>query len=280
MGKTWYCWLVRESEMRVLIACEFSGTVRGAFAALGHTAMSCDMLPSEQLGLHYTGDVRHVLDGWQPVQYSGQCDPDGDGWCGTTDSDPATCGCIGPTQDGIEYMERDGVLFGRPEDAPHWDLMVACPPCTYLTIAAEWAYTDGPYHQKVKPATLVGAARRQARAEAYEFFMELWNAPIPRIAIENPVGVMSTLFRKPDQTIHPWQFGHDASKATCLWLRGLPPLQPTDELPGGRKARRGNQTGSGQNNLPPSPDRWKKRSLTYPGIALAMAAQWGVDGAN
>jgi hypothetical protein len=134
---------------------------------------------------------------------------------------------------------------------------------------------DGPYHQQVKPETLVGAARRAARREAYQFVRELADAPIRRIAIENPVGFLSTAWRKPDQTIHPWQFGHDASKATCLWLKGLPKLKPTNELPGGRKARRGNQTGSGQNNLPPTPDRWKKRSLTYPGIAQAMAEQWG-----
>lgn len=263
--------------MRVLVACEFSGTVRDAFAAAGHTAMSCDLLPTEKLGLHYQGDVLHVLDGWQPVQFQADCDPDGDGWCGQIDADPGECGCIGPTQDGIEYLERDGVLFGRPQSAPHWDLMIAHPPCTYLTIAAEWAYTDGPYHQKVKPETLVGAARRKARVDSIAFVKALAGAPIARIAIENPVGVLSTAWRKPDQTIHPWQFGHDASKATCLWLKGLPLLMPTDELPGGRKARRGNQTGSGQNNLTPSPDRWKKRSLTYPGIAAAMADQWGVD---
>jgi hypothetical protein len=122
----------------------------------------------------------------------------------------------------------------------------------------------------------VGADRRRARAKAVEFVEALWRAPVARVAIENPVGALSTLFRKPDQIVHPWQFGDDASKATCLWLRGLPRLVPTDELPGGRAARRENQTASGQNRLPPTPDRWKLRSETYPGIAAAMASQWGL----
>jgi len=206
--------------LRVLIACEFSGTVRDAFTAAGHYAASCDLLPTETPGLHYQGDVRHVL--------------------------------------------NEG-----------WDLMIAHPPCTYLTNAAAWAFGDGPYHQKVKAGTLVGAARRAARDEAVAFVSTLWDAPIARVAIENPVGALSTAWRKPDQTVQPWQFGHDASKATCLWLRGLPPLAPTDVLPGGTAARRANQTGSGQNKLPPTADRWKIRSLTYPRIAAAMAAQWG-----
>jgi hypothetical protein len=101
------------------------------------------------------------------------------------------------------------------------------------------------------------------------------DAPIGRIAIENPVGCISTRIRKPEQIIHPWQFGHDASKATCLWLKGLKNLAPTNILPGGRKARRANQTPSGQNKLGPSPTRWAERSKTYQGIADAMAEQWG-----
>jgi hypothetical protein len=108
--------------------------------------------------------------------------------------------------------------------------------------------------------------------------MMLAKADIPRIAIENPVCIMSSLWRKPDQVIQPWQFGHDASKATCLWLKGLPLLKPTQQveprmIDGGK--RWGNQTDSGQNRLGPSPDRWKIRSETYPGIAAAMADQWG-----
>jgi hypothetical protein len=98
---------------------------------------------------------------------------------------------------------------------------------------------------------------------------------IPKIALENPIGRISTAYRRPDQIIHPWQFGEDASKATCLWLKGLPLLEPTNELPGGRKARRANQTPSGQNKLGPSPTRAADRARTYPGIANAMADQWG-----
>jgi hypothetical protein len=121
--------------------------------------------------------------------------------------------------------------------------------------------------------------RRPERAEqteqALEFVRQLLAAPVPRIALENPIGCISSRIRKPDQIIQPWQFGHDASKATCLWLKGLPLLQPTNILPGGRLARRANQTASGQNRLGPSPDRWKERSKTYEGIASAMAEQWG-----
>ena len=143
-----------------------------------------------------------------------------------------------------------------------WDLMVAHPPCTYLA-------GSGLHWNKRRPE------RAALTEEALEFVQLLLDAPVPRIALENPVGCISTRIRKPDQIIHPWQFGHDASKATCLWLKGLPLLEATDVLPGGRGARRANQTASGQNKLSPSKDRWKLRSLTYPGIAEAMASQWG-----
>ena len=113
---------------------------------------------------------------------------------------------------------------------------------------------------------------------ALEFVRKLLAAPIPHIALENPIGCISSQIRKPDQIIQPWQFGHDASKATCLWLVNLPLLKPTNILPGGRKARRANQTASGQNKLPPSLDRWKLRSITYPGIAEAMVSQWQLFG--
>jgi hypothetical protein len=142
-----------------------------------------------------------------------------------------------------------------------WDLMVAHPPCTYLA-------GSGLHWNKRRPE------RAALTEEALEFVRLLLDAPVPRIALENPVGCISTRIRKPDQIIHPWQFGHDASKATCLWLKGLPLLEATDVLPGGRGARRANQTASGQNKLSPSKDRWKLRSLTYPGIAEAMASQW------
>ncbi len=184
--------------------------------------------------------------------------------------DAWSCDLLPTEADGPHYQCDVREVLGLG-----WDVLIAHPPCTYLTIAAEWAYGDGPYHQRVKPGTLVGAARRAAREEAIEFIAALRAAPIARKGFENPVGVLSSRWRKPDQIIHPWQFGHDASKATCLWLEGLPPLVPTNELPGGRKARRANQTASGQNKLPPTPDRWKLRSVTYPGIAAAMAEQWG-----
>lgn len=165
-----------------------------------------------------------------------------------------------------------------------WDLMIAHPPCTYLTCSAEWAYGDGPYHQRVQPGTLVGAARRKAREQALEFVLALYNAPIPRVAIENPVGVLSSNFREPDQIIQPYEYGDDGSKKTCLWLRGLPLLVPTGLYPP-RLARQkdgksyalrwGNQTDSGQHRESPSPDRWKERSRTWQGWADAMADQWG-----
>jgi hypothetical protein len=159
-----------------------------------------------------------------------------------------------------------------------WDLAIFHPDCTFLTCSAEWAYGDGPYHQKVKPGTLVGAARRQARKEAVAFIESLRGAPIRRKAFENPRGHLSTAWRKPDQTIQPHQFGDDASKATCLWIENLPPLVPTKQIPprmvNGRP-RWANQTDTGQNRLPPSADRAMLRAATYPGIAEAMADQWG-----
>lgn len=247
---------------RVLVACEFSGIVRDAFRAKGHCAVSCDLLPTDAPGLHYQGDVTLLLDGWAPVSFQAECDPNGDGWCQVTDTDPTDCQCIGPTQDGIEYREIDGILFGRPISNPHWDLMIAHPPCTYLSVSGmHW--------------TTRGLRDPQLTEDALAFVQRLMDAPIPRICIENPVSIISTRIRKPDQIIQPWWFGHDASKKTCLWLKNLPPLTPTDQLPGDSKTRRANQTPSGQNKLGPSMDRWKLRSATYQGIANAMANQWG-----
>ena len=256
-------------KLRVLVACEYSGAVRNAFRAMGHHAWSCDLLPGETPGLHYQGDVRHLLDGWTPVRHQCECDPDGDGWCKLTDADPSECPCIGPTQDDVEYLERDGVLFGRPIDRPHWDLMIAHPPCTYLC-------SSGLHWNKRRPE------RAKQTEEALDFVRLLLDAPIPHIALENPIGCISTRIAKPDQTIQPWQFGHAESKATCLWLKNLPQLTPTQIM---QKPARGyweNQTPSGQNKLGPSADRWKVRSATYAGIATAMAEQWGsfLSGAN
>ena len=144
-----------------------------------------------------------------------------------------------------------------------WDLLIAHPPCTYLTISANKWYKDQPAR---KSGALVGQARRDAREEAIEFFMKFVNADIPYIAIENPVCIMSTRYRKPNQTIQPWMFGHGETKATCLWLKGLPNLIPTDIVEGREQKL---------HKLPPTDDRAKLRSKTYEGIANAMVTQWG-----
>lgn len=146
-----------------------------------------------------------------------------------------------------------------------WDLMVAHPPCTYLSVSGmHW--------------TRRGLRDPQLTEDALAFVRALMDAPIPKIAIENPISVISSRIRKPDQIVNPYQFGHDASKKTCLWLKGLPPLRPTQMVKPrivNGKPRWGNQTDSGQNRLSPSDDRWKVRSETYAGIANAMAFQWG-----
>ena len=159
-----------------------------------------------------------------------------------------------------------------------WDAGIFFPDCTYLTSSAEWAYKDGPYHQKVKPGTLTGAARRIARTEAVNHVVRLWNCGIEKISIENPVGHLSSAWKKPTQLIQPYEYGADASKRTCLWLKGLPELKPTlyiqPRIVGGRE-RWGNQTDSGQNKITASvEDRAGLRAKTYPGIAKAMADQW------
>lgn len=248
--------------VRVLVGCEYSGRVRDAFRALGHVALSCDLLPTESTGPHYCGDVFDVLEGWMPVKHNAEMDEDG--MCPDCLIDGAEYQCPGPTQDGWEYAEKNGRLFARPEHSPHWDLIIAHPPCTYLA-------SSGLHWNKRVPE------RAAKTEEAIQFVQALMNAPSLRIAIENPVGCLSSRIRKPDQIIQPWHFGDDASKKTCLWLKGLPKLKDTDRLPGDDKTRRANQTPSGQNNLGPSPDRWKERSRTYQGIANAMAAQWGIS---
>lgn len=203
-------------RLRVLIACEYSGRVREAFAARGHYAMSCDLLPTEQPGNHYQGDLFEVLNS------------------------------------GME-----------------WDLMIAHPPCTYLTVAGvRWLYHPEDSglsvdHRRPHPNY---PNRRKDMHGALAFVSSLMAAPIPRIAIENPISVISSYIRKPDQIIQPWQFGHGETKATCLWLKGLPKLTPTN-IVDGREAK--------VHMMPPGPNRWKERSRTYEGIASGMAAQWG-----
>ena len=145
-----------------------------------------------------------------------------------------------------------------------WDLLIAHPPCTYLSVSGMHWTTRGLRDPKLTE-------------DALDFVRLFMDAPIERIAIENPVSIISSRIRKPDQIIQPHQFGHDASKKTCLWLKNLPLLKPTQivepRIVNG-KQRWANQTDSGQNKLPPSKDRWKLRSKTYEGIADAMAAQW------
>jgi len=168
----------------------------------------------------------------------------------------------------FEPAETPGLHYqGDVMDVLHdgWDLMVAHPPCTYLS-------SSGLHWNKRRPE------RAQQTEDALGFVRVLLAAPVAHIALENPIGCISSRIRKPDQTIQPWQYGHDASKATCLWLKNLPLLRATGtvepRLVDGKK-RWANQTDSGQNRLPPSADRWKLRSTTYQGIADAMAAQWG-----
>ena len=153
-----------------------------------------------------------------------------------------------PAEDGDEHHLLGDVL---PHLSEGWDLMCGFPPCTHLSSSgARW-------HAQKR------ADGRQG--EGIRFFLFLASAGIPRIAIENPIGVMSTHFRKPDQIIQPWQFGHGEVKATCLWLKNLPTLKPTNVV-GGREPR--------VHRMPPGPDRWKERSRTFEGLARAMAGQW------
>ena len=140
-----------------------------------------------------------------------------------------------------------------------FDLMVAHPPCTHLAVSGARWFKD----------------KQVEQAEALDFVRLLLSAPIGKIALENPISIISSRIRKPNQIIQPWQFGHPESKSTCLWLKNLPKLIPTDILPLPASGRWSNQTPSGQNKLGPSPDRWKERSKTYQGIAEAMAQQWG-----
>lgn len=194
-------------KLKVLVACEYSGTVRDAFAAYGHEAVSCDLLPTDATGPHYAGDLFDVID----------------------------------------YP---------------WDILIAHPPCTDLAVSgAAWFES-----KRMNGSQYASAA----------FFMRIVrrSAHIPKVAIENPVCIMSSLYQKPTQIIQPWMFGHPESKATCLWLKGLEPLKPTDNVKAHFDTLPKNQQMK-MHYLPPSEDRWKLRSKTYDGIAQAMAEQWG-----
>ncbi len=201
--------------MRVLVACEFSGIVRDAFAARGHDAWSCDLLPSERPHHHIIADVHLIL-------------------------------------------------------TKGWDLMIAHPPCTHLAVSgAAWFYR-----------------KQQEQAQALDFVRQLMNADIRHICVENPVSVISTKIRKPNQIIQPWQFGHPMTKATCLWLKNLPALIPTKIVtPAYKKNADGtdyrDRGGSRYSEIHyksgrmSESERRRERSRTFQGIADAMAAQWG-----
>ena len=192
--------------MKILIACEYSGTVRDAFRALGHDAVSCDLLPTEREGPHYQGSVLDVL--------------------------------------------NDG-----------WDMMIAHPPCTHLAVS-------GAAHFAKKRASGV-------QDEALDFVRLLLDAPIPKIALENPISIISSRIRKPDQIVHPWQFGHETTKATCLWLKGLPLLVPTQIVSKGERQVYASGKSSPIWHAKSGGGSGKARSMTFQGMADAMAAQWG-----
>ena len=201
--------------MKVLIACEFSGIVREAFAKFGHDVMSCDLLPTDIPGKHYQGDIMDIL-------------------------------------------------------KEHWHMMIAFPPCTYLCVTGnKW----------MKPEFADRFPNRlEQRKDAIRFFMELSNADIERIAIENPVGIMSTQWRKPDQYVHPYMFGDKHSKKTGLWLKNLPLLKPTKivepEMYTYKDGRKDPMWHVETMKLEPH-ERMKARSKTFEGFADAMAEQWG-----
>lgn len=205
--------------MRVLVACEFSGTVRDAFIRGGHDAMSCDIIPTDVPGPHYQGDMFDIV--------------------------------------------NDG-----------WDLMIAFPPCTHLAVS-------GAKHFAQKRLD----GRQQ---QGIDFFMKVVNVDIPKVAIENPVGIMSRLYKKPDQIIQPWHFGHEAQKTTCLWLKNLPLLNHTNVVgkgdfyisPKGKKLPSwyGDAAVNGKKIAYGSDEMKRIRNKTFQGIADAMADQWGGNG--
>jgi hypothetical protein len=190
--------------MKILIACECSGTVRDAFVKLGHDAMSCDLLPTARPGKHYQGDVRDIVHGGG------------------------------------------------------FDMMIAHPPCTYISNMSNCRIRE--------------PGRKELREDGFRFFMEIASTKIPKVAIENPRGLPERAWRRPDQIIQPYQFGHNASKATCLWLTNLPPLVPTNIVTPERKwdGRRWRTWVDGFGSYTSH-----RRSVTFQGVADAMASQWG-----
>lgn len=217
---------------KVLVACEESQEVCKAFRARGHEAYSCDVL--EPSGGH---PEWHILgDALEAIR-------------------------------GGEIMTMDGVVH----DVGKWDLLIAHPPCTYLTVSGNRWFNVERYGDRA-------LERLKSRKEAAEFFMAFINADVPRICVENPVGYMSTHYRKPDCIVQPYQFGHPARKTTCLWLKNLPPLIPGEILPGGYSVGASANYATDENGKIlrwNDPRTAKARSKTYPGIAKAMAEQWG-----
>jgi hypothetical protein len=198
--------------MKILIACEFSGTVRDAFAKLGHEVWSCDLDPSEKPGNHYQGSVLDII--------------------------------------------NDG-----------WDMMIAHPPCTHLAVSGARHF-----EQKIKDG------RQQ---QGIDFFMSLVNCNIPKYAIENPIGIMSNIYKPPTQIIQPYEYGHGTTKATCLWLKGLPLLKPTNIVDSGEvvtfaSGKRMSKWFYDSSRLKPK-EREKMRNKTFQGIANAMADQWSIN---
>lgn len=231
--------------MRVLVACEESQAVTKELRRLGHEAYSCDIIDCSggHPEWHIKGDVLPLLDredngnnGWHDIYFR--------------------------TMDGVEHsVER-------------WDMIIAFPPCTYLTVTGNRWFNVDRYGEKA-------IQRGRDREDAISFFMKFANAPCEKIAIENPVGIMSSTWRKPNQIINPYEFGDPFEKKTCLWLRGLPELKPTNIVE--KPPRR--QFDSGK-SMPgwyadawhlPKEERAKLRSKTFPGIAKAMAEQWAGD---
>jgi hypothetical protein len=207
--------MLYNSLMKILVACEYSGTVRDAFTKRGHDAISCDLLPSDKEGKHYQGDVFDIID--------------------------------------------DG-----------FDLLIAHPPCTFLANSGvSWLYD--------RKTGARNEARWDNMKEGAEFFKRLLESNIPKIAVENPIMhkyAKAIIGQEYAQIVQPWMFGHPESKATCLWLKGLPKLVPTNDVQAAMKALPKNQA-QRLHYLPPSPERWKLRSTTFQGIADAMAEQWG-----
>ena len=219
--------------MKILVACEESQTVTIELRALNHEAYSCDIL--NQSGGHPEWHIQQDV--------------------------------IPLLTPPVSFKTTDGILHFIDK----WDMIIAFPPCTYLTVTGNRWFNVEKYGEKA-------LERIRLREEAKEFFMAFVNAPCDKIAIENPVGVMNTSYRKPNQIIQPYQFGDPYEKRTCLWLKGLPTLQPTNivEPPARQQLKSGKSMPEWYSNAPKK-DRARIRSKTFPGIAKAMAAQWTIN---